>query len=60
MRVAGLFGLTDHLERLSATGDPLEALAQHVDFEAFRPVLMTALRFLAHGLRADDHPMMLS
>ena len=35
----GLFALTDHLERLSATGDPLEALDRRVDFEVFRPVL---------------------
>ncbi len=43
MPTVGLSGLADHLERLSATGDPLEALERHVDFEAFRPVLSEAL-----------------
>jgi hypothetical protein len=37
MRQAGLFGLSDHLKRLSAHGDPLEELGRIVDFEAFRP-----------------------
>ena len=36
----GLFALTDHLERLSATGGPLEALDRQVDFEAFRLALI--------------------
>ncbi|MFC4595499.1 hypothetical protein [Sphingobium tyrosinilyticum] len=40
MRQAGLFGLSDHLKRLSARGDPLEELGRIVDFEAFRPVLV--------------------
>lgn len=35
----------DHLERLSATGDPLEALGDTVDFEVFRPVLIEALGY---------------
>ena len=39
MHAAGLFDLTDHLERVSATGDPLEALDRQVDFEVFRPAL---------------------
>jgi len=39
MRQAGLFGLSDHLKRLSAHGNPLEALGRSVDFEAIRPVL---------------------
>jgi hypothetical protein len=38
-----LFGLSDHLKRLSAFGDPLEELARIVDFEVFRPVLVAAL-----------------
>ena len=45
MHKPGLFDFSDHLERLSATGDPLEALERHVDFEAFRPVLIEALDY---------------
>jgi IS5 family transposase len=45
MRQAGLFGLSDHLKRLSAHGDPLEELGRVVDFEAFRPILATALAY---------------
>ena len=45
MRQAGLFGLSDHLKRLSAHGDPLEVLARVVDFEAFRPTLVEALGY---------------
>lgn len=40
MRQAGLFGLSDHLKRLSAHGDPLEELRRIIDFEAFRPTLV--------------------
>ncbi len=49
MHASGLFDLSDHLARLSATGDPLEALERHVDFEVFRTVLMEAL---GYGVRA--------
>lgn len=45
MRQAGLFGLTDHLRRLSEVGDPLEVMARAVDFEAFRPALDAALAY---------------
>lgn len=45
MHAPGLFDLTAHLACLSATGDPLEALDGHVDFEAFRPVLVSALGY---------------
>ena len=45
MRQAGLFGLSDHLKRLSAFGDPLEELARIVDFEVFRPALVAALAY---------------
>ena len=45
MRQAGLFGLRDHLRKLSSTGDPLEALAKVVDFEIFREALETALDY---------------
>ena len=51
MHAPGLFDLSDHLARLSATGDPLEALERHVDFEAFRTVLMEAL---CYGVRAKE------
>ncbi len=39
------FGLSEHLERLSAHGDPLEVLADTVDFEAFRAVLLEGLGY---------------
>lgn len=45
MRQAGLFGLPDHLRKLSETGDPLEVLEEVVDFEAFRPTLEAALAY---------------
>jgi len=45
MHQAGLFGLADHLKRLSAYGDPLEELSRIIDFEAFRPTLVAALAY---------------
>ena len=45
MRQAGLFGLPDHLRKLSATGDPLEVLAKVVDFKIFRAPLEAALGY---------------
>uniref|UniRef100_UPI00053C040D transposase n=1 Tax=Sphingomonas sp. 37zxx TaxID=1550073 RepID=UPI00053C040D len=45
MRQAGLFGLSEHLKRLSAHGDPLEELGRIIDFEAFRPILVAALAY---------------
>lgn len=45
MRQAGLFGLSDHLKRLSAYGDPLEELGRIVDFEGFRATLAAALAY---------------
>jgi hypothetical protein len=39
----GFFDLPDHLKRLSEAGDPLEEMAQVIDFEAFRPTLEGAL-----------------
>lgn len=41
----GLFGLSDHLERLSRDGDPLEVLAATVDFEYFRGWLVEGLGY---------------
>lgn len=55
MRQAGLFGLSDHLKRLSAFGDPLEEMVRVVDFEAFRPVLDAALAY-ADGLKGGRPP----
>lgn len=45
MRQAGLFGLSDHLKRLSAYGDPLEELGLIINFEVFRPTLVAALAY---------------
>ena len=45
MRQAGLFGLSDHLKRLSAHGDPLKELSRIIDFERFRPTLLAALAY---------------
>jgi IS5 family transposase len=45
MRQAGLFGLSDHLERLSRDGDPLEVLEATVDFEYFRGWLVEGLGY---------------
>jgi len=45
MRQAGLFRLSEHLERLSKDGDPLEVLEATVDFEYFRPWLIEGLGY---------------
>ena len=45
MKQAGLFGLSEHLERLSAFGDPLEELGRVIDFEGFRAILDSALGY---------------
>lgn len=45
MRQSGLFGLSDHMKRLSADGDPLEVLSRVVDFETFRTTLVAALAY---------------
>lgn len=55
MRQSGLFGLSDHMKRLSADGDPLEVLSQVIDFEAFRPTLVTALAY-SHGAKGGRPP----
>lgn len=41
----GLFGLLEHLERLSQDGDPLEVLEATVDFEYFRGWLVEGLGY---------------
>jgi len=55
MRQAGLFGLSDQLKRLSDCGDPLETMAQVVDFELFRPALEKALAY-GDGARGGRPP----
>lgn len=40
----GFFDLDDRYRRLSETGDPLVKLALLIDFEVFRPSLMSALK----------------
>ena len=43
MKQRGLFSLSEHLERISEDGDPLEVLATTVDFEYFRGWLVDGL-----------------
>ncbi len=43
MNPESLFSLSDHLERLSKDGDPLEVLEATVDFEYFRGWLVEGL-----------------
>ncbi len=45
----GFFDLSDRYGALSAAGDPLERLLAVVDFEAFRGLLVAALRCSVHG-----------
>jgi len=45
MNPSSLFGLSDHLERLSKDGDPLEVLDATVDFEYFRDWLVEGLGY---------------
>src|SRR5215203_5150806 len=61
MTPIGFFDLPDHLQRLSEAGDPLEVIAQAVDFEAFRPVLDEALAYSdgAKGSRPPYDPVAL-
>jgi transposase, IS5 family len=40
-----LFSLSEHLERLSRDGDPLEVLGEAVEFERFRPLLVKRLGY---------------
>jgi transposase, IS5 family len=45
MEQRSLFGLSEHLEKLSAHGDPLEVLDATVDFEYFRVWLVEGLGY---------------
>jgi IS5 family transposase len=55
VKLSGLFAIGDHLKRLSETGDPLETLNAIIDFEAFRPVLLTGLAY-ADGSKGGRPP----
>jgi transposase, IS5 family len=52
----GFFDSDERLKALSAAGDPLERLAQVIDFEVFRDDLEAALS-RSIGLRAADRLM---
>lgn len=45
MEQRSLFGLSEHLERISKIGDPLEVLEATVDFEFFRGWLVEGLGY---------------
>ena len=49
MEQRSLFGLSEHLEKLSKHGDPLEALEATVDFEYFRGWLVEGLGYGERG-----------
>lgn len=55
MEKRGFFGLSEHLERLSAHGDPLEVLEATVDFEHFRGWLVEGLGY-GDGARGGRPP----
>ena len=55
MEAWSLFGLSEHLERLSKTGDPLEVLEATVDFEHFRGWLVEGLGY-GDGARGGRPP----
>ena len=61
MQPRSLFSLAEHLDRLSEDGDPLEVLAQVIDFEAFRPTLVAALSYSdgAKGGRPPYDPVVM-
>jgi hypothetical protein len=45
MHQVGLFGLTEHIERLRRDGDPLEGLEATVDLSIFRGWLVEGLSY---------------
>ncbi len=55
MEQRSLFGLSDHLERLSKDGDPLEVLEATVDFEYFHGWLIVGLGY-GDGARGGRPP----
>ncbi len=55
MEHRSFFGLSEHLERLSQNGDPLEVLEKTVDFEHFRGWLVEGLGY-CDGARGGRPP----
>lgn len=55
MEQRSFFGLSEHLERLSAIGDPLETLEATIDFEYFRGWLVEGLGY-GDGARGGRPP----
>ena len=55
MEQRSLFGLSEHLERISKIGDPLEVLEATVDFEYFRGWLVEGLGY-GDGARGGRPP----
>ena len=55
MEAWSLFGLSEHLDRLTKTGDPLEVLEATVDFEHFRGWLVEGLGY-GDGARGGRPP----
>ena len=55
MRQAGLFGLSDHLKRLSAYGDPLETLGRIIDYGVIRARIND---LYASAARTLDEPLL--
>ncbi|MGJ8534889.1 MAG: hypothetical protein ACSHYC_22080 [Alphaproteobacteria bacterium] len=55
MNPSSLFGLTDHLEKLSKDGDPLKVLDATVDFEYFRTWLVEGLGY-GYGSKGGRPP----
>lgn len=55
MHPSSLFSLSEHLERLSLDGDPLEVLADAVEFELFRPLLVKGLGY-SDGVKGSRPP----
>ena len=55
MEHRSFFGLSEHLERLSQNGDPLEVLEKTVDFEYFRGWLVEGLGY-GDGARGGRPP----
>jgi transposase, IS5 family len=55
MHPSSLFSLSEHLERLSLDGDPLEVLADAVEFELFRPLLAKGLGY-SDGVKGSRPP----
>ena len=57
----GFFDIDERLQRLTGLGDQLLAFAKVVDFEAFRPELLTTLAYSdgAQGGRPPFDPVMM-